>query len=109
MEATIGRIVLYTLTADDAAMVNRRRNQTAPAEIRERIKAGTWPVGAQAHIGNQEDAGSVRPMLVVRIWDAPIQTINGQVLLDGNDTLWVTSVAQSAAPEPGKWHWPVRV
>lgn len=32
--------------------------------------------------------------------------INGQVFLDGNDTLWVTSADEGT--EPGQWSWPVK-
>lgn len=33
--------------------------------------------------------------------------VNGQVFLDGNDVLWVTSVVQG--DKPGQWHEPERV
>ena len=111
MTPTIGRIVLYTLTEDDAVQINRRRT-TGPA-IAERIKNNSienislqrWPIGAQAHIGNSVTPGEVYPMVITRVWSDT--TVNGQVLLDGNDTLWATSATEGAGPH--EWHWPPRV
>jgi hypothetical protein len=104
-EITIGRTVLYTLTPSDAEQINRRR--TTGTAIAERIK---WPLGAQAHIGNSAYAEESYPMVVVRVWPDEfgpgIPGVNGQVLLDGNDTFWVTSAKEGM--EPGTWHWPVR-
>lgn len=92
---TIGRVVLYTLTDDDAEKVNRRR--VTSVEHRD-----DWLAGAQAHIGNGVQAGNVFPLLVTRHWGGNM--VNGQVLLDGNDTLWVTS--RSEGTTPGSWAWP---
>lgn len=110
MTPTIGRTVLYTLTAQDAEAVNRRR--TTGASIAERIKQGVmtsepphrsvWPVGAQAHIGNEAHEGDVVPMVIVRVWSET--TVNGQALLDGNDVLWVTSATEGTGPHT--WAWP---
>jgi hypothetical protein len=121
-EITIGRTVLYTLTPSDAEQINRRR--TTGTAIAERIKNNsvplqampldnpikTWPLGAQAHIGNSAYAEESYPMVVVRVWPDKfgpgIPGVTGQVLLDGNDTFWVTSAKEGM--EPGTWHWPVR-
>lgn len=108
MEITIGRVVFYTLSEQDAAEINRRR--TNSGDIADRIKKNTaessaWPIGAQAHIGNMVNAGDVFPMDVVRVWSPGI--VNGQVKLDGNDVLWVTSVEEGTAPR--HWHWPPRI
>lgn len=107
MEITIGRIVLYELTGQDAMEINRRRTN-GPA-IAERIKKNTpvcsvWPIGSQAHIGNKVQAGELYPMIVTRVW-AP-GYVNGQVLLDGNDCLWATSVQEGAGGHT--WQWPPR-
>lgn len=121
MEIIIGRIVLYTLTEDDATQINRRRT-TGPS-IAERIKNNNlptpeprlggedqnlipqkWPIGAQAHIGNEVAAGDIFPMMVTRVWSPGY--VNGQVLLDGNDCLWATSVTEGT--EPHTWAWPPR-
>jgi hypothetical protein len=48
-------------------------------------------------------------MLITRLWtDAPDEdsVVQGQVFLDGNDSLWVTSVKQGS--EPGQWFEPPR-
>lgn len=111
MTITTGRIVLYTLSESDAQQINRRR--THGSSIAERMKAEPkqWPEGAQAHIGNQASAGDVVPLVVVRAWPHEfgegVYGVNGQALLDGNDTLWITSAKEGT--EPGMWAWPPRV
>ncbi len=118
---SIGRIVLYTLTADDAAQINRRR--TTGASIANRLLWGfaglhsealpassmdgevrSWPAGAQAHIGNAVAEGDVFPMLITRVWGpSPGSAVNGQAFLDGTDVLWVTSVMVGEGPRTFKW------
>lgn len=101
---SIGRIVHYTLRDTDAEQINRRR--THSGKIAEMAKDGKWPAGAQAHIGNEVQAGEAFPMLIVAVWSAsPDSCVNGQVFLDGNDSLWATSV--SVGEGPGTWRWPV--
>ena len=115
----IGRIVHYTLTEDDATQINRRR--TTGSAIMSRIQnlgaiatdgaviPNQWPIGAQAHIGNDVKAGEVYPAMIVRLWgDTPQSCFNAQVFLDGNDTFWVTSVNMSDDPKPRYCHWPTR-
>jgi hypothetical protein len=61
--------------------------------------------------GNAANEGDVYPLLITRPWgDTPTSVCNGQVFLDGNDILWVTSRRQdeNAAPggqppSPGYW------
>jgi hypothetical protein len=108
MDVTIGRIVLYTLSEQDAVEINRRR--TTGASIALRIKKNTadtsaWPIGAQAHIGNGVDEGDVFPMMVTRVWSG--SCVNGQAFLDGNDCLWVTSATEGTGGHT--WSWPPRV
>lgn len=103
MKPTIGRIVIYTLTERDADEINRRR--TTGTHIRQRIEKNEanvthWPIGVQAHIGVPASAGEEFPMIIVRVMG---DAVNGQVLLDGNDSLWVTSKVK------GDWQWPTRV
>jgi hypothetical protein len=116
MIPTIGRIVHYRLDANDAAQVNRRR--TTGKSIADRIaqqvitlehgQVPQWPLGAQAHIGNEAKEGDTFPMLIVKCWgDTETSCVNGQVFLDGNDVLWATSV--SVGEGPRTWSWPGRV
>ncbi len=96
-EITVGRTVLYTLTTEDAHRINCRRGGVTSGEH--------WPHGAIAHFGNYATAGDVLPMLVVKKLGGDM--VNGQVFLDGNDTLWTTSVHEGEGQ--GCWHWPPRV
>lgn len=81
---SVGRIVHYRLTAQDAGEINGRRVTRTYA------------------VGNTVGVGDVLPMVVVRVWG--VEGVNGQVFLDGNDTLWVTSRPEGT--EPGMWSWP---
>lgn len=101
MPASIGRIVIYTVSADDAARINKRRK-----DFNDNTKEN-WPLGAQAHVGNDVAEGDQFPMIVTRVWEGTANLINGQVMLDGNDNIWKTSLAQGDGPNT--WMWPVRV
>lgn len=98
MVPTVGRTAHYRLTEHDAASINKRRDDAARSAI------AADETGAIVHAGNAARAGDVLPMVIVRVWaDAPTETtpVNGQVLLDGNDSLWVTSRQQGDAL--GNW------
>lgn len=99
---TEGRITHYILTQQDADEINRRRVSGAG-------HGENWPAGAQAHIGNPISTGEHCPMMVVKVWDRQPDggngCCNGQVLLDGNDSLWVTSRLHDPDGAPGTWHW----
>jgi hypothetical protein len=99
---SVGRIVHYKLTEEQAEAVNRRRVA--------RPHDPEWPAGAQAHVGNSAHAGDVVPLIIARIWPDEygpgFEGVNGQAFLDGNDQLWVTSVKQGTGP--GEWSWPPR-
>lgn len=103
IQPSVGRIVHYKLTADNAAAIKRRRVEGVG-------HAGIDQRGAQAHVGNQPLEGDVVPLLIVRVRpneydDQP--SVNGQAFLDGNDVLWITSAKQGSAN--GDWSWPHRV
>jgi hypothetical protein len=86
MTITVGRIVHFALTEAQAERVNRR----------------TLP-----QTGNTARAGDVVPLIVTRVWadeSGHVSCVNGQALLDGNDSLWVTSAKEGT--EPGTWSWP---
>lgn len=121
---TIGRIVHYRLSADDAAQINRRRtnggsiaerllwsvvgrhNEAIPAQSKDG-SVRSWPAGAQAHIGNDAKEGDTFPMMITRVWDSdPTSAVNGQAYLDGTDVLWVTSACVGEGPRT--FSWPTR-
>jgi len=83
---TVGRIVHVILSADLAAAINHD-----PA-IR----------------GNACVAGEVYPLIIARVWQKETYsdglTVNGQLVVDGVGTYWMTSVHHG--DEPGCWHWP---
>ena len=121
VKPTVARIVHYKLTAQDAEQINRRR--TSGGSIADRLKTEKWPRGAQAHIGNGVSVGQVVPLIVTAVWPEEYASnvrlahhpegtkyespfgVNGQVLLDGNDSFWVTSAPQHPALD-GCWSWP---
>lgn len=99
---SIGRVVHYSLTAYNANAVNRRRN-----DARENKNVGQY--GFILHSGNDVVEGDIFPLIITRVWGPPETptAFNGQLLLDGNDTLWVTST--SMGDGPGKCVEPPRV
>jgi hypothetical protein len=101
---TIGRIVHYTLSEQDADAINRRRAD-ARAHFAEHQENAN---GVQVHVGNNVQAGDVCPLIITRVWgNTPESSVNGQVLLDGNDLFWATSVAHGEGER--KFVWPPRV
>ncbi len=110
---TLGRIVIFKLSEQNATEINRRR--TTPHSIAERVKLNwqnqvMWPLGAQAHIGTEVKAGDEFPATVVKVYELEAtedeHDINLQVLLDGSDNYWARSVVEGDGE--GQWHWPVR-
>lgn len=111
--ATIGALVLYTLSDGDAAAINTRRVdfqafQRRHAHPHEAGQPGA--TGHQAHVGNTAYAGQVFPAHVVAVFPGGTE-VNGvcnlHVLLDGNDSYWATSRVEGETP--GTWSWPPRV
>ena len=83
MLPSIGRIVQYTLTEQDASAIY---------------------IGRSNRHGNTAEAGDIYPAMIVRVWaDTPTETtaVNLQVFVDGNDTYWATSRHQGEGP--GCW------
>jgi hypothetical protein len=100
---SIGRIVHYTLNGHDAAGVNRRRTDARRHQAEHMAACN----GVVVHTGNNVAAGDVYPMIITRVWgQTEDSAVNGQVLLDGNDLLWVTSVAQGEGER--RYTWPNR-
>ena len=97
MTPTLGRILAYKLTAYDAETINKRRSDLAFSGFAHES------TGAQCHTGNGVSEGDVYPMIVTRVWaPMPGGSVNGQLLLDGNDTLWVTSRTEQVDDETGE-------
>ena len=94
LKPSLGRLVHYTLNESDVARIDQQRQY-------------------EPYRGNDVQVGDVFPMDIVRVWSAgpddltPDTAVNGQVKLDGNDTLWVTSV--TLGDGPGHFTWPPRV
>lgn len=104
---SIGRIVHFELSDQDASEINRRRTNSRLIAERMNADPPAWPSGAQAHIGNEAKSGQMFPMLIVQVWGStPTSCVNGQVFLDGNDVFWATSV--SAGEGPHTFRWPTR-
>lgn len=89
MQATVGRIVHYTLTKSDAESVRFARSFA----------------GSAGPIGNPVAEGTVAPAIVVSVFGNG-EHVNLQVLLDGQDSLWATSRPEGEGP--GTWAWPPR-
>jgi hypothetical protein len=111
MAPTIGHIVHYKLSEQDALEINRRRADYRAFEASHRHphEPGQPPAtGHVAHVGNSAAAGEVCPAVVVRIFapNSPHLVVNLQVLLDGTDAYWATS--RKEGDEPGQWAWPAR-
>lgn len=85
----LGTLLFYRLTAADAEKITAERKASAPIGDRH---------------GNTPAEGQVYPMTVVRIFSGVVDdAVNGHVFLDGNDSLWVTSVHEGDGP--GTWSW----
>ena len=125
---SVGRIVYYRLTREDVKAINRRYQNGVTHYIKHRQTAD----GSQIHVGNQMHRGDIVPLIIVRVWEneynvespvckdyevgeespefsLPISHwgINGQAMLDGNDSLWITSSPNGSGN--GFWDWPARV
>jgi hypothetical protein len=91
---TVGERVLYTLREHDADAINKRRRDALNKDSNG-ITLARRELGAQIHCGNNVMEGDVFPMIITRVWGTKSDSaVNGQVFLDGNDTLWVTSVTR---------------
>ncbi|SDM77645.1 hypothetical protein [Streptomyces wuyuanensis] len=101
MKPSIGRIVHYSLSQQDAEAINRRRRDFHEGG------GASEQRGFIGHVGNHAEEGDIYPAVVVRVWEESTITVNLQVFLDGNDAFWATSRAEGT--EAGTWAWPERV
>lgn len=89
-----GRAVMYALSEFDVTQIALRRETTDQNHHQRHMHALTTP-----------QPGDRLPMFITRIHgDGPDGcVVNGQVLLDGDDSLWVTSVSPGRGP--GQFLW----
>lgn len=103
MIPSIGRIVHYRLTQSDASSITKRRADARASGV------AAENSGAIVHHGNDPREGDIYPLAITRVWEqepTEASAVNGQVLLDGNDTLWVTS--RNQGDDLGNWFAPPR-
>jgi len=99
---TVGRVVLYRFTAEQAEAVNRRRRH-AVAMISDH---GANTGGFMVHVGNDIVLGQDYAADIVAVWGATYDSyVNLQVKLDGTDCYWAYSVR--CGDQPGDYHWMV--
>lgn len=96
MTGLLGATVAYKLTEQDATTINHRR------QMARRYGWSGNVTGQLIHAGNQVSPGDVFPAVVVRVWPTS-GLVNLQVLLDGTDTLWSTSVHEGDGSAYGEW------
>lgn len=107
---SVGRIVHYTLSQQDADEINRRRADFQAFRSNFSGPSDPGQAGADghvAHIGNRAAEGDLCPAMIVRVWNPDSPAVNLQVFLDGNDTFWATS--RTDGDGPFHWVWPERV
>ena len=93
---TVGRIVHYKLAVDDALAIGVQRQPTYHESRPGLIGPDNHVTKVYDKNGNPASRGDIYPMLITRVWgDTETSHVNGQVFLDGNDCLWVTSVQQA--------------
>lgn len=115
MVPSIGRIVHYRLSADDAESINRRRQDFLAYNKKHRTNNyGGMPMpgepgrtGHIGHFGNVVSEGDIFPAMIVRVWGEDTACVNLQVYLDGNDTYWATSALQGDGNR--QWFQPPKV
>lgn len=98
---TLGRVVLFTVSKEDAEAINKRRQDFAKHRRKYPLQEDT---GYVAHFGNLVSEGDSFAATIVKVWSG---SVNLQVLLDGTDVYWATSVTQGEGPHT--WSWPPRV
>jgi hypothetical protein len=91
-------VVYYRVSKQVADEINARRN-VAMADCRS--KTSNRNVKPSVH-GNDVNEGNVFPAMVVAAWSS--NCVNLQVILDGNDSHWVTSANEG--DQVGQWFRP---
>lgn len=89
MNPSVGRIVHYKISKGQA------------------LEAFNMKSEHQGLHSNPLSEGEVYPMLITKVWDkepTEISVVQGQVFIDGNFSLWVSSAKQGT--EINQWHDP---
>lgn len=81
--------IQYVLTADDSNYIYHARKRGDGFE----------------RMGNLLVEGDVVAAIVVKVCDVETGLVNLQCLLDGDDSVWVTSRLYSSTAERGTWHY----
>ncbi len=83
----IGEVVQYHLSPIDVERIRERRTTSG--------------------YGNAPYVGELVPLVITKVWPNEfgdgVPGVSGQAILDGSDTLWVTSVGPNLAGSPGTW------
>jgi len=98
-----GEIIHYRVTGEEAVTRNDRRlgMNLAPPGNHYEPGPGTGNFAIVQHrVGSPLSAGDRVPLIVVKVSG---DRVNGQAILDGNDSLWVEGVTEG--DEPGQWAW----
>ena len=93
MKPTLGRIVQYVISLADIEAIEAQRARMAQLLL---ISPG--------QLGNTYVPGETVPMVIARVWSDAC--VNGQLILDGQDTLWVTSRNRDDLKPHQSWHFP---
>ena len=106
---TVGRSVHYTLTEDDCREI---ASQRAGVVANVPLSDGQSSMAiVDVWYGNTHYLGDTLPMGIVAVNSN--ESVNGQVVLDGNDVLWKSSAMYTTDSDGqaqiGCWHWPPRV
>ncbi len=97
LKELVGTTVLYCLSEADAKEINFRYEMSHM--LRKHFR--NYVPGNQAHVGNMVCVGEILPMIIIKAWSETC--VNGKVLLDGNDDLWITSVELKSEGTLGSW------
>lgn len=102
----IGAVVQYILSEQDCAAINRQRRTASdvnylPIKLGEPIKTEE---NFRLYSGNAVQPGQVVAMVIVAVWGpSATSCVNGQVLLDGNDSFWALS--RNRGTNHMNWNW----
>lgn len=81
----VGLMAVYRLTERDAAYVNAQRQ-------------------SEDRHANTASEGDELPFLICKVWGPNGESaVNGQLMVDGDFTMWFTSRMQGKLHEPGRW------